>query len=362
MWSAEYAHLYQAIGGGRQSEAEGLSLQLTKRAQNFDPERRTMLPLELSLDGQAVRLWFDKVALLEWLEPILPAPDLSSLNDGLREAALAWTLAPWLDWCVQHRLTPPSIKAWGALASPPERLDQPDIILTFIAQDDHRWLDLHLDGFPLTWLRALAKCMAASPDQHAEQHTVISACAGFAHLSVTQLAALQVGDVVMAAWQAPLKNGSLLLVLDRLLVQIGRLDENHFEIERVMEPLGEENHFIADTTEPITDEAGFTQETQPADETAFTPEAQPAAELDLTAGNIAASLPMTLVFEIGQMTVPLSALSQLKEGDVLAADFKTAPEIGIRTQGRLIATASLVRIGERLGAKITRLIAPDETR
>jgi flagellar motor switch/type III secretory pathway protein FliN len=62
------------------------------------------------------------------------------------------------------------------------------------------------------------------------------------------------------------------------------------------------------------------------------------------------------------MTVSLSALSQLKEGDVLAADFKTAPEIGIRTQGRLIATASLVRIGERLGAKITRLIAPDETR
>ncbi|UUM21715.1 FliM/FliN family flagellar motor switch protein [Mycoavidus sp. SF9855] len=362
MWSAEYAHLHQAIGGGRQSEAEGLSLQLTKRAQNFNHERRTMLPLELSLDGQAVRLWFDEAALLEWLEPILPAPDLSSLNDGLREAALAWTLAPWLDWCVQHRLTPPSIKALGALASPPERLDQPDIILTFIAQDDHRWLDLHLDGFPLTWLSALAKCMAASPDQHAEQHTVISACAGFAHLSVTQLAALQVGDVVMAAWQAPLKNGSLLLVLDRLLVQIGRLDENHFEIERVMEPLGEENHFIADTTEPIADEAGFTQETQPADEAAFTPEAQPAAELDLTAGNIAASLPMTLVFEIGQMTVPLSALSQLKEGDVLAADFKTAPEIGIRTQGRLIATASLVRIGERLGAKITRLIAPDETR
>ncbi len=362
MWSAEYAHLHQAIGGGRQSEAEGLSLQLTKRAQNFNQERRTMLPLELSLDGQAVRLWFDEAALLEWLEPILPAPDLSSLNDGLREAALAWTLAPWLDWCVQHRLTPPSIKALGALAAPPERLDQSDIILTFIAQEDHRWLDLHLDGFPLTWLSTLAKCMTASPDQHAEQHTVISACAGFAHLSVTQLAALQVGDVVMAAWQAPLKNGSLLLVLDRLLVQIGRLDENHFEIERVMEPLGEENHFIADTTEPIADEAGFTQETQPVDETAFTPEAQPAAELDLTAGNIAASLPMTLVFEIGQMTVPLSALSQLKEGDVLAADFKTAPEIGIRTQGRLIATASLVRIGERLGAKITRLIAPDETR
>lgn len=389
MWSADYAHLHQAIGGGRQSEAVGLSLQLTKRAQNLNHERRTMLPLELSLDGQAVRLWFDEAALLEWLEPILPVPGLSSLHDGLREAALAWALAPWLDWCVQHRLTPPSIKALGALAAPPERLDQAehaDIILTFIAHEDHRWLDLHLDGFPLTWLSALAKCMTAGPDQHAEQPTVISACAGFAHLSVTQLAALQVGDVVMAAWQAPLKNGSLLLVLDRLLVQIGRLDENHFEIERVMEPLGEENHFIADTTEAIADEAGFTQEiqpadeaaltqetqpadeagltqeTQPADEAALTQEAQPAAELDLTAGNIAASLPMTLVFEIGQMTVPLSALSQLKEGDVLAADFKTAPEIGIRTQGRLIATASLVRIGERLGAKITRLIAPDETR
>ncbi|KAG0297485.1 hypothetical protein BGZ96_006247 [Linnemannia gamsii] len=173
--------------------------------------------------------------------------------------------------------------------------------------------------------------MEASQDQQTEQHTVISACAG-------------------------------------------RLDENHFEIERIMEPLGEENHFIADTTEPSADEAGFTQETQPADEADLTQEtqsadeadptqeSQPAAELDLTAGNIAASLPMTLVFEIGQMTVPLSALSQLKEGDVLTADFKTAPEIGIRTQGRLIATASLVRIGERLGAKITRLIAPDETR
>ncbi|BBO59082.1 FliM/FliN family flagellar motor switch protein [Mycoavidus sp. B2-EB] len=352
-WTVADAHLQQAIGSGRQSETEGLSLQLTQRAQASNPAQRTMLPLELSLNGQSVWIWFDEVALLEWLEPILPTPDFSVLDEGLREAAAAWTLAPWLDWCVQHGLVPPSIKALGAPASPPARSDQreyaADMVLSLVSSKDLRWLDLHLDAFPLTWLSALAKCMTASPHQPTEQHTVISACAAFAHLSVAQLTALKVGDVVMASWQAPLKNASLLLVLDRLLVQICRLDENHIQIERIMEPLGEENHFMTDTPE-VAAHAPLAEEVQPV------------AEDNLTLGKVAASLPLTLVFEIGQMTVSLAALSQLKEGDVLEADLKTTPEIGIRTQGRLIATASLVRIGERLGAKITRLLAPEETR
>lgn len=378
-WTAADAHLQQVIGGGRQSEAEGLSLQLTQRAQTSSHQQRVMLPLELSLNGQSVWIWFDEAAFMEWLEPILPTPDFSVLDEGLREAAAAWALAPWLDWCVQHGLTPPSIKALGALAPLPARSDQreyaADMVLTLISSEDHRWLDLHLDAFPLTWLSALAKSMTASPYEPTEQRAVIPACAAFAHLSVAQLTALKVGDVVMANWQAPLKDASLLLVLDRLFVQICRLDENHFQIERIMEPLGEENHFMTDTAEAAA-EAPLVTEVQPLDEenhfitnpaeataeVSPAEEVQPAAEDGLTLEKVAAGLPLTLLFEIGQMTVSLAALSQLREGDVLEANFKTTPEIGIRTQGRLIATASLVRIGERLGAKITRLMAPEETK
>jgi len=44
-WTAADAHLQQLIGSGRQSEAEGLFLQLTRRAQNSVSAQRKMLPL-----------------------------------------------------------------------------------------------------------------------------------------------------------------------------------------------------------------------------------------------------------------------------------------------------------------------------
>src|SRR5260363_413031 len=60
--------------------------------------------------------------------------------------------------------------------------------------------------------------------------------------------------------------------------------------------------------------------------------------------------------KIGRMTTPLSKLADLQTGDVLETTFETAPDVGIRAQGKLIASAKLVRVGERLGAQITQMM------
>ncbi len=113
-----------------------------------------------------------------------------------------------------------------------------------------------------------------------------------------------------------------------LFFQACRLDQHRFEVERIMTAFDEDVEMVSDTA-------------QSAPESAI------------------GDLPMTLVFEIGRMPVPLTRLAGLQVGDVLETALGLAPEIGIRAQGKLIAAAKLVRVGERLGAQITRMMHSD---
>src|SRR5260363_33387 len=85
----------------------------------------------------------------------------------------------------------------------------------------------------------------------------------------------------------------------RFFFQARRIDPNHFEVERIMTDLDEEPGMASDTAQCIPEPA-------------------------------VGDLPVTLVFEIGRMTTPLSKLADLQTGDVLETTFETAPDVGIR--------------------------------
>jgi type III secretion protein Q len=329
--SSEFNTLSKVIGGGRIGGIDGISLRLAMATDNERTSRR-LRPIALLLDSVQCAAWVEETAFVAWLEPILPVPDLDSLDSDLHQAAAAWTLAPWLDWCCHHTLSVPTLIALDA----PTILNEPAFKLSLTTDGTPRQLDFMLDGFPVSWLEALAHTLQAEP---AEQKRTIGTsamgaseialvgCVGIARLSITQLRCLRQGDTVMATYAVAPEQGQLLLSVDQLLIQIQRIDTDHFSVERMMENSEENTAGISDT-------------------------------VSLAPESAVADLPMTVIFEVGRMTVSLSRLAQLQAGDVLEADFKATPEIGVRVQGRLIATAQLVRIGTALGAKITALHPP----
>ncbi len=329
-WPAELAHLHSVIGLARRAQMDGISLWLSLRSNRTRHGAYPLLPMALSLEGQTVYAWVEETAFIEWLEPIVVIPNIAALTAENRCAACAWTLAPWLNWCAQRELSAPSLKALGEAAVLPAIVFEPVYPVLTLAADyaeaGPRRLDLTLSGFPHTWLSALACSMRAHPEPRAQtcQMDVVGS-AGFARISVQQLAELRVGDVVFMAAQAPLSEGGVFCGIGPLFFQARRIDPNRFEVERMMTALDEESEMISDTAQGL-------------------PES--------TVGD----LPVTLVFEIGRMPVPLSKLACLQTGDVLETRFETAPDVGIRAQGKLIASAKLVRVGERLGAQITQMM------
>ncbi|CCD29224.1 Type III secretion system apparatus protein PscQ [Candidatus Glomeribacter gigasporarum BEG34] len=330
VWPAELGALHGIIGLGRRAQTDGVCLWLSLRANRMGGAACPLLPIELTLEGHTVYAWVEETAFTEWLEPGFPIPGIAALTAQLQCAACAWTLAPWFNWCAQHELSAPSLKAFGETAAQPETVSEPVSILLTLASEHTetgpRRLDLRLTGFPYAWLHAFACSMSAHPEPRAQTRQIdVMASAGFARLAVRQLAGLRAGDVVFAAVQAPLSEGRVFCKIGALFFQARRIDPNHFEVERIMTDLDEEPGMASDTAQCIPEPA-------------------------------VGDLPVTLVFEIGRMTTPLSKLADLQTGDVLETTFETAPDVGIRAQGKLIASAKLVRVGERLGAQITQMM------
>lgn len=70
-------------------------------------------------------------------------------------------------------------------------------------------------------------------------------------------------------------------------------------------------------------------------------------------------LRLTLVFEIGRRSVPLSELSGWREGALIhldAPDISEGMEVTIRAHGSIVGSGDLVRIDDRIAVRATRLI------
>ena len=78
-----------------------------------------------------------------------------------------------------------------------------------------------------------------------------------------------------------------------------------------------------------------------------------------SAGPPLQGLRLTLVFEIGRRSVPLSELANWREGALIELDppaMEAGMEVTIRAHGDVIGTGDLVMIDDRLAVRITRLV------
>src|SRR5260364_150774 len=148
--------------------------------------------------------------------------------------------------------------------------------------------------------RASGAARADAPDRCDGERGICAPCGAATGRAARRRCGICSGSSAFIRRQSVLQNR-------RAFFQARRIDPNHFEVERIMTDLDEEPGMASDTAQCIPEPA-------------------------------VGDLPVTLVFEIGRMTTPLSKLADLQTGDVLETTFETAPDVGIRAQGKLIAS------------------------
>lgn len=67
-------------------------------------------------------------------------------------------------------------------------------------------------------------------------------------------------------------------------------------------------------------------------------------------------VPVTLVVELGRVTIPLHRLADLKPGDVLELGRHAREPVELTSNGRLVARGELVQIDTELGVRITNVL------
>ena len=66
-------------------------------------------------------------------------------------------------------------------------------------------------------------------------------------------------------------------------------------------------------------------------------------------------LPVTLVVELGRLSLPLARLADLKAGDVVELGRDALHPVDLTSGGTLVARGELVQIDAELGVKLTRI-------
>jgi flagellar motor switch protein FliN len=82
----------------------------------------------------------------------------------------------------------------------------------------------------------------------------------------------------------------------------------------------------------------------------------PSANPQTSNANPSAEIPVTLVVELGRVSLSLSRLADLKNGDILELGRHTREPVEITSNGKLVARGELVQIDTELGVRITNVL------
>jgi len=153
-------------------------------------------------------------------------------------------------------------------------------------------------------------------------------------LSIEALRSLRVGDVVLLPADVPALDGAAAVLRlgprgNRCLAAQGRIQGNSWMVEGGLQMLDDDQDLLA---EPGT-------------------EADAIGELELP-----------VRFEIETVSVPLAELEAIEPGYVIELAVPAAEaRLRLVSCGQVIGHAELVAVGTRLGARITRMVARDDT-
>ena len=69
-------------------------------------------------------------------------------------------------------------------------------------------------------------------------------------------------------------------------------------------------------------------------------------------------IPVRLVFEVGETTLPLGELQSLQPGYTFELPASVAEPVRIRANGKIVGSGELVQVGDRVGVRVLSLGEP----
>lgn len=316
-WTPAQLRFSRLIGRGRGQDM--LSVHFNART-----TQRSLMPLNVMLDGESLQAWVSPDEWLNWIQPLLALNEVDALPGELSPLVAAWALQSWDACCQQHGLSVPHAQSVGSLCCQ----EVPPCPMLTLQRAPNARLRLYLIDWPEDWLLSLLHSLPPLLVTD-EPSVTVGVCAGIARLPLAALRTLAPGDLVLSAWAAALEEQHFLLNWGRPCCELIRIEGNRYRIGRLMTNLDD-----------LLDLSTDVGETPPNDETA------PCAVDDL---------PLTIYLEIGRTTVPVGQLMNLTEGQVLETDLAFSPQVALRVQGHVVGFGSLVRVGERLGVRINEM-------
>jgi flagellar motor switch protein FliN/FliY len=101
-------------------------------------------------------------------------------------------------------------------------------------------------------------------------------------------------------------------------------------------------------TKPITDSNNETPDSGPLDERSFQA--------------MLSDVPLELAVELGRVSMNLADLaSRLGPGSIIPLNKMTGDKLDVRVNGRLVARAEAVAVGERTGIRIVEIVKTPDT-
>ncbi len=287
-------------------------------------------PFELRLPASSATQWllgrFPALDLPALSEPVRASAFESALQDVLQALQASGQGNARIDSVTQ---APAPSPVATAAAAPLHRFG-----LSLYCGDARLWGTLTTDALGLMLMAGLAaqRPCAAGPVTRDATPLLLRAEIGNASLSRSELFNLRTGDAVLLRHSFVDSGGALWLGAGGWGLRV-RADGDRLVVTQTLHMT--EAHMDDDPQDDLDNEAH--------DFAAGTP----LPSLD--------ALPIRLVFDLGQRTLPLAEVSELQVGQVLDLGRPLSQAVNIRANGALIGTGELMEIGGRLAVGITSL-------
>jgi len=279
----------------------------------------------LAIEGRRLRIDISEPTFRQLSAPWAVDQDIGQLPAALRLALLSAALAPLVDGLralsgMDFRVTDDVVSAplrglalamWQA----PRERELPDAVL-------------HLDGPALAGLIAVLERLPPAPaaPPSPELPVALTIAYGTTRLSVRELRALEPGDVLLIPPGPDPGQPPMILRQARRPLAAAHFEDGRFVIDRLME-------------DPMS-------EIDPMDVEESPIRIQDPDEIEVR-----------IDFELSRISLPLGELRNIRPGYSFELDVPAPGSVRIVSGGREIGRGELVRIGDRLGVRVTELFS-----
>lgn len=220
---------------------------------------------------------------------------------------------------------------------------------------------LHMEGSSLEFLAALLeRSFYIRKNRFTSIQVPLYVIIGEETLSLKEFKGLDLRDILLLDSENFIDNGSCKVVVGNYLMYDGVLENGKLTLENLMdervdnEGLSREASYDFEEGEDLVGSSDNTEangSSMDKDEDDFDEEDDEDLGEEMPAE--LSDLPVHIVFEVGQKHLPIKELQSLKAGYTFELDNSVERPVTIRANGKVIGTGELLKVGDRIGVRVT---------